>query len=249
MHPAVRQPGAGDPAVRGPGRGPPARRALADPGHGQQPGPERLCRPAGALAAGGLRRAGRRRASLALAGVLRRPGPRLAPVVRRLAARPRRRTAAIVRSAPVWVAVVRPVRGTAAGATVIGPAVIGAVARLPAVSAARRLAAGRRGRGVEGIGQGLVESLLVEPGDVERIPAAAVRQREPRGLADIVGTDLVAVVPGGQRDGRPGHHEVGAQAVHLERRANRADLLQDAIGQPHRRQPLARGDHSPGNPF
>ena len=162
-----------------------------------------------------------------------------------MAARPRRRPAAIVRSAPVRVAVVRPVRGAAAGAAVIGAV----IARLPPVSAARRLAAGRRGRGVEGISQCLVESLLVQPGDVERIPAAAVRQREPRGLADIVGTDLVAVVPGGQRDSRPGHDEVGAQAVHLERRADGADLLQDAIGQPHRRQPLARCDHSPGNPF
>ncbi len=56
-------------------------------------------------------------------------------------------------------------------------------------------------------------------------------------------------MPGGQRDGGPRRDQVGAQAIDLEGPANRADLLQHAVGQPHGRQPLARGDHAPGNPF
>ena len=76
-----------------------------------------------------------------------------------------------------------------------------------------------------------------------------MRQRKPRGLADILRADLIAVMPGGQRDRRPSHDQVRAQPVYLERAADSADLLQDGIGQPHHRQPLTRRDYSPSDPF
>ena len=105
------------------------------------------------------------------------------------------------------------------------------------------------GRARADVRQRVVERLLVQAGRVERVAAAAVRQREPGGLADVLGGDLVAAVPGGQRDRGPGGDEVGAQAVDVEGRADGGDLAQRAIGQPHLRQPSARCDHAPGDPF
>ncbi len=92
----------------------------------------------------------------------------------------------------------------------------------------------------------LVQLLLVQPRCVEGVAAPPVRQRQPRGRPHVLGQHLRTARPGGQRDGRPGHHDVRAQPVHLEGRADRGDLPQRGVGEDHPRQQLPGRDDPPG---
>ena len=66
-----------------------------------------------------------------------------------------------------------------------------------------------------------------------------MRQGQPGGGAYVVGADLVAAGPGGQRDGGLGGHQVRAQAVDVERRADRRDLAEGPVAEHDAGQPLA----------
>src|SRR5262249_24231131 len=96
--------------------------------------------------------------------------------------------------------------------------------------------------------QGLIEFGLVELRRVERLPPAPVRQRQPGGGPHVHGGDLGPPLPRRVREGRPRGHQVGAQPVHIERRAHRRDLAQRGIGQHHIGQQPLRGDDPCGEP-
>ena len=76
------------------------------------------------------------------------------------------------------------------------------------------------------VAEELVEQVLVEPGSVERVAAAAVRQRQHGRPPDVRAGHLVATLPGGVRDRGAGRDDVGAQPVDLEGRAHLGDLEQ-----------------------
>ena len=123
------------------------------------------------------------------------PQPRRAGTSRRPAAAPRRRRVAGRR---------RP--GPASGVSAPARRTVGAVRR--SAPPRRRSAASAPRSGPwsslrQRLVEGVVELLLVESGRVERGAAAAVRQREPGRRADVLGGDLVAAVPGGERHARP----------------------------------------------
>ena len=80
----------------------------------------------------------------------------------------------------------------------------------------------------------------IDAGIVEGIPAAAVRQCQFRGRPNVLGGNTVRFAPGGVRDGRAGHHQIGAHTVDVEGRAQRRDPVQLGVGQLH------PGDPGPG---
>lgn len=104
--------------------------------------------------------------------------------------------------------------------------------------AARRWAAHPR-RLVRGLLQQPLQQVLVEARRVERITPPPVRQSEPGRRPDVRHLHTPAPVPGRVGDGRMSGDQVGAQSVHLERRADRRDLPQPGIGQAARK-PVAR---------
>ena len=199
--PVLREAGADSTAERAASRGPTAWRALADPRHGEQPGPER---------GRGRNRSARRGVGglMGLLGRLRCAGVREAAGTAGTAGAAGTVIRAVVR------AVIRAVR---------------AVVWVFGAAGAGRLGAGI-GLGA-GFPQRLVEGLLVQAGGVERVAAAAVRQGQPGRGADVLLGHHVAPVPGGQGDRGPRGDQVGAHAVHAERTAHRADLAQRGVRQ------------------
>ena len=99
---------------------------------------------------------------------------------------------------------------------------------------------GSSGSGCPRSSQRLVEGLARPSRLVERVAAAPVRQREPRGGPHVLLGHRVGAPPCRVRRRRAGDHEVGAHAVDVERRAHRRDPAQLGVGQRTRRQPLAR---------
>ena len=198
----LREAGAHSTAERAAGRGPTAWGTLADPRHGEQPGPER---------GRGRNRSARRGVSgllclLCLLCLVGHAGVREA-------AGTAGATGAVIRA--VIRAAVR--------------AIVRAAVRVFGAAGAGRLGAGLwLGAGFP---QRLVEGLLVQAGGVERVAAAAVRQGQPGRDADVLLGHHVAPVPGGQGDRGPRGDQVGAHAVHAERAAHRADLAQRGVRQ------------------
>jgi hypothetical protein len=141
--------------------------------------------------------------------------------------------------------------GAASGPVVVG-AVVGAVGRVVVRAHGRRRgAAVRRGCGIgrrRGVLERLVELLLVEAGSVERVAAAAVRQREARGDTDVVAGHDVAPGPGRVGAGGAGDDEVRAHPVDVERGTDAGDLPQHALVEHHLRQPLTGVGDARGEP-
>ena len=130
--------------------------------------------------------------------------------------------------------------GVGVGLWRVGVGLVGAVGVLRRTILGCRVVGGRLGWGVVGIRlfipQETVEEVLVEPRGVERVAAAAMRQRQQGGLADVGAGDGVASGPGGVRDRRAGGDDVGAQAVHLEPGTHAGDRGQRIVAELHPRQ-------------
>ena len=120
-----------------------------------------------------------------------------------------------------------------------GGGVVGVVALMPpsgpprAASAVRatvgivvRVRVGRRA-----VLDRLLELLVVQAGRVEGVAAAAVRQGELGGGADVFHLDDGPAGPGGVGDRSTGGDQVGAHPVDVERRADLGDLAQRGVGQ------------------
>ncbi len=216
-------------AVVGTGPGPAARRALAEPGDGEQTSSGTARRPA--------RRAARR---VGPAGGWRgRPGRRRGRWDRRgrRAARAARRRRGAGRRDPADRRELRGSRGRCPGRP--GQAAAGAVRAALGVLGAAPVAPGRAPDSL----QRLVELVLVEAGRVERVAAAPVRQREQRGLPDVL-----ARSPRSARPRRPARSRCGpsrcrraCRPPRTRRRPRRSGAAR-ASPSTHRGQQLPGGD-------
>lgn len=101
--------------------------------------------------------------------------------------------------------------------------------------------------GVLGTLQRLVQALLVQPGGVERVAAAAVRQGQSGGHPDVVDAHPVPAVPGGVGQSGTGGDDVGAHPVHVERRAHLGDLPQRGVRKSYPGKPTSGGGHLAGD--
>ncbi len=129
----------------------------------------------------------------------------------------------------------RPAANTAA----VSPASTTALGRRGAIRVHVRVKVGVRTGG--GLVQRLGQSVFVQARRVERATAAAVRQGQAGGAADVVGVHGLPTLPGGQRDRGAGHDHIRAHPVHVERRTDRGDLAQCGVGQFDSGQPVAGG--------
>ena len=69
----------------------------------------------------------------------------------------------------------------------------------------------------------IVELLWVQPGVVERVAPAAVRQGQLGGDPDVLLGDSVRPAPRGMGDRGARHHQIGAHTVDIESRAEGGD--------------------------
>ena len=76
----------------------------------------------------------------------------------------------------------------------------------------------------------------------ERVAPAAVHEREVRRAAHVLGVDLADAVERREHAGGARGHDVAAHPVDADLGARAHDPVKLARGQPHGRQPLARGD-------
>ncbi|CAM5559320.1 hypothetical protein SFIMM107S_05927 [Streptomyces griseus] len=200
----------------GTGPGAPPGSALAEPRHAEHLRPERL--------------GGRHRLLLGPGGPAGRVGGALGSLRRRVAV-----LAALALRRRTVVVGLR--RHTPAATAVVVPATVGVgIGLVIVVVVVLRT----------GLVQGLVELVLVQARRVEGVAATPVGECEERGLPHVVGGDLLAPRPGGQRGGGTGHHDVGPHPVHLERGAGGGDLPQHAVAEHDTGQQGARiGDPLP----
>jgi hypothetical protein len=94
----------------------------------------------------------------------------------------------------------------------------------------RRSTASRRVR-VRVSGEDILQLFGIYAGIFEGTAPAAVREREQRGPAHVVRGDDATPFPGGQSPGGLRGHEVAAQPVHAELRAQVGYLVESLLGQ------------------
>ena len=81
-----------------------------------------------------------------------------------------------------------------------------------------------------------IEAFVVEAGRVERLATAAVGQRQLGGAAHVFDRRLRSPAYAAKRRGGLVHHQVGAQAVHLELGADAGDQIQQWVVDDHARE-------------
>ncbi len=111
--------------------------------------------------------------------------------------------------------------------------------RVGGSAAARRVRLGFRW--CAGVGQRLVELFAVQSRFVERIAAAAVRQREFGRDPDVVNTHGLGTPPGRVGHRGAGHHQIGTHPVDVEGGAQGRDPAQLVVAEDHVGDPVARG--------